>query len=215
MKLSLAQLSLWLRWIALTTIGGVSGLLITMILPLDSLFFIGSYTLASVLACMGQWLLLDKLINARKGWIATGLAGLITPIVLLMTATQLGALAGADNPLLRYLLTYLGVGIGGLLTGLLLGNLQRAAVLQRCLEETRGWTLATGLAWGFGWAIGTTIPGIDPPTANDPVRIIIGWLVSWIIIGAITGGMLLYLLPSKREQSVLAKKEIVQENKQS
>jgi len=96
--------------------------------------------------------------------------------------------------------------------GLLLGNLQRAAVLQRSLDQTKGWAVTTGLAWGLGWALGTAIPGIDPPTSNDPIRIILGWIVTWLIIGAITGALLLYLLPSRREEPAL---ETAQESKQS
>lgn len=212
MKLSLPQISLWLRWIALTTIGGTSGLLITMILPLGNLFFFVSYVAAAVLACTGQWLILDKQIKARKGWIATGLIGIIAPMLFLMSAAQLSALADAHNLFLRDLLAYLGVGIGALLVGLLLGNLQRAAVLQHCLNETKGWTLTTGLAWGLGWALGTAIPGIDPSTSGDPGRIILGWIVTWLIISAITGAMLLYLLPSRRVEPAL---EAAQESKQS
>jgi hypothetical protein len=185
-----------------------------MILPLDNLFFFASYLAAAVVACMGQWILLDKLIKAGKGWIATGLAGILAPILLLMPAAQLSMLADPHNVLMRNLLAYLGVGIGGLLVGLLLGTLQRATILQRCLTETKGWILATGLAWGIGWALGTAIPGIDPPGSDDPVRIILGWIVTWLIIGAITGAMLLYLLPSRREQAV-PELEAVQESKQS
>jgi hypothetical protein len=214
MKLSSSQIFLWLRWIALTAIGGISGLLITMFLLPSNLFFFASYIVAAVLACMGQWLLLDKLIKARKGWIATGLVGILAPILLLIPAAQLSALADPHNLLVRDLLTYLGVGIGGLLVGLLLGNLQKAAILQRCLTETKGWILATGLAWGFGWALGTAIPGIDPPTSNDPLHIIQGWVVTWLIIGAITGAQLLYLLPSRRKQPAPAL-EAAQESKQS
>lgn len=215
MQLTSSQIVLWLRWLALTVIGGTSGLLISMVLPLGNAFFLASYVLAAVVACMGQWILLDKLIQARKGWIATGLVGIIAPIVLLMSAAQLSALADPHNVLVRNLLAYFGVGIGGLLVGLLLGNLQRAAILQRCLERTRGWTTSTGIAWGLGWAFGTAIPGIDPPTSNDPARIILGWVVSWLIIGAITGGMLLYLLPSRREKLAVKSEEAIQESKVS
>jgi len=91
MKLSSSQILLWLRWTTLTAIGGTSGLLITMILPLGDLFFFASYTVSAVLAYTGQWILLDKLIHARKGWIATGLIGLIAPMLLLMSSTAFSA----------------------------------------------------------------------------------------------------------------------------
>lgn len=199
MKQPLPDTFRWFLWVILTAAGGILGLFITMITPMQAFFLVASYTLSAVLACTGQWLLLRSLIHMRAGWIATGLLGFITPPVLLMFAILLTNMPGPRN-----LFAYIGVGIGAALVGALIGLIQKTVHLSRYTTRARWWTWTTALAWGLGWAIGTAIPGIDPGTAGDPRLLLTGWLVTWLIIGAVTGAALLWLLQAPRNEVSLA-----------
>lgn len=139
-----------------------------------------------------QWVVLRERVPGAGRWVWASTAGLAV-------AGGVGGavvMAGANAKLGEggSLAAVVGYTLVGALGGAVTGMLQRP-VLRRQVSRSGWWVLASTVGWGLGMAVF----GIGEYASGafgimEAAGVLFGWLVPGVVLGAVTGGALVWLL---------------------
>ena len=183
----------WLQWVVASTVGMVVGF-IAGFLSLDLIYdVLGDWLIYNVLGdwldflFLGivpgigvgvlQWLVLRRRISGAGWW------------VLASAAAGYGILAGfigySESLSFGTLLRFTGVvALGGAVTGIL-----QWLVLRSQVSRAGWWVLASTVGWGLSVTVARAIPW-----GNDEMDALWALVVTGAVLGAVTGGALVWLL---------------------
>lgn len=172
---------LWWRWLIGTFIGWVVGVVVAIVLSylIVNLFYPKETNLIVGL-CMGAGVALAQKIAVRRSislagsWVWGAVAGIGIPFAVAVAIDELwfSAVEASD-----YWLVVLAV-VGGAFAGLL-----QARALRPHTAKAQRWVLASMVSWGLAWLASTVLGEA-------------GFLVGGIVLGAVSGGLFIWLLRS-------------------
>lgn len=179
----------WLLWVVASTVGMFVGLILTFFLY--SVYYAGlgfessfAYDMLATGFGIGigvgisQWLVLRRRVSHVGWWVLANTAAGF--------AIMLAGFAGYSEPLKSFseFLSFTGVIVlGGAVTGIF-----QWLILRRKVSKAGWWVLASTLGWGLGVTVARAFPwGIDN-YGIGPLA------VTAAVLGAITGGVLVWLL---------------------
>ncbi len=184
-----------LMWVFLSAMGWYFGLFGGFVAGIAPIELIGHTPLGEGLAVcvsaivlgavvgIAQWVVLRERVPGAGRWVWASIAGLAV-------AGGVGGavvVAGANvysRSLAAVVGTTLIVALGGAVTGML-----QRPVLRGQVSRSGWWVLASTVGWGLAMAV----VGIGGYAAGDPGEGF-GWFVSGPVLGAVTGGALVWLL---------------------
>ena len=184
-----------LVWVFLSAVGWFMGFVMGLLVGFAPIELIGQTPLGVGLAsCVTaivlgavvgifQWVILRERVPGAGRWVWASIAGFAV-------AGGVGGavvVAGA-NVYSRSLATVVGTTLIVALGGAVTGMLQRP-VLRGQVSRSGWWVLASTMGWGLGMAVS----GIGGYAAGDPGELF-GWFVGGPVLGAVTGGALVWLL---------------------
>jgi hypothetical protein len=144
---------------------------------------------------LGQWLLLRRFVAQSRWRLLTGVLGFffVYPYLLIYSFS---ALLTSGQSLIfgtqEFWKVSLSLGIMSLILGSLVGLLQGILVIRRLLW----WVIGSAIAWGVGYPLGEQFLASLLWHGSTPFPQAAIWLVvgtTWGIIGAITGGVLVWV----------------------
>ena len=193
-----------LMWVFLSAVGWFMGFVMGLLVGFAPIELIGQTPLGVMLAsCVHaivlgavvgifQWVVLRERVPGAGRWVWASTAGLAVAggvggaVVMAGANAELGE-GGSLAAVVGYTLV-------GALGGAVTGMLQRP-VLRGQVSRSGWWVLASTMGWGLGMAVF----GIGEYASGafgimEPAGVLFGWLVSGVVLGAVTGGALVWLL---------------------
>jgi hypothetical protein len=188
---SQAEWGFWLGWVVASTVGIILGLILGFGLGLtiggfDNEFGVLRTILGEFMfgAAIGfgvgilQWLVLRRRVSGVGWWVLASTAGLAG------ARGGAAALASGNSEVLgSYAWLVAAMALGGAVTGIL-----QWLVLRGKVSRAGWWVLASTVGWALGFAVmdaGAELVGVD---------CILGALLPGPVLGAVTGGALVWLL---------------------
>jgi hypothetical protein len=191
---------LWLLWAVLTTIGGVTGDVLSPWIKWDFFslpFFLSDFfSLPFSLVVLVQWLILARFVPRAHWWLLTSLLGVLY-VGVLKAVSFVGE--GAYFPPVRSLAFWdaaLWVGSVTFLLGGVVGLVQCFLVIRRSgasIKQCFRWVLTSAIAWGVGFPLRMLAVSIFWNTSGLAAGLPLGLLtvaVHWGAIGILTGASL-------------------------
>ncbi len=187
----------WLQWVLASTVGCFLGFLIVFILDMLTILIVEDVIESGVLvvllsssmlgAALGsvvsgmQWLVMRRHVSRAGRWVLASTAGFAVAVGggYGTAVVAFGYSVGVGEAFVRVGGTVV-VALGGVVTGILQWLVLRAQV-----SRAGWWVLASTVGWGLSMAV---------MVALGPYLAIFGGLVGGAVLGAITGGALVWLL---------------------
>ncbi len=187
MKQVFKKIIIWLLWIFLTILGFLASLLFIEIgFRQELLIFEGA--IGGAIVALPQSILISKFIQKGKLWI------FVTFIAWgLISGSKIGAI-GWVTPQTDFLLfrLFYGVILGGI-HGTWIGFCQWL-VLKEKIRSSWKWIFTTGITWSLALSSGWLIAAIFRSKINLYIGELVGLIVTWLIVGLMTGLALIVLL---------------------
>ncbi|MCK4742134.1 MAG: hypothetical protein KAS80_07615 [Anaerolineales bacterium] len=173
---------LWWAWVIATLIGWVGGVVVGIVLSYQVVnLFYPKETNLIIGLCVGAAVGLAQKIAVRRSvtlagsWVWGAAVGLGIPFVVAVVIDELW-LFGAAEASEGWLIV--SAVVGGAIAGLL-----QVRALRPHTPKAQWWVLASLVSWGLAWLTGIVIGGCWFP-------------VGGIVLGAVSGGLLMWLLRS-------------------
>ena len=188
---SFAGRDFWLRWVLLTVAGYFIGFFMGFVL---GHFLLGNIMIGSAIGAMVgfmQWLMLRYHIQRSGRWVLTNMAGLTVSLSLYAVAVFIWEIPFDLCRPYGVLGWAAAFGVGGALAGI-----WQQRILKNRLSKLNCWIPASAI----GWCLSIVGLGMLPTMSSGTflvmlLRNIIGpAAIAGIILGSITGGVLIYLL---------------------
>ena len=184
---------LWAGWTALTWLAFLLSLLLVEVGERSSAFWADGL-LGGGLVGLAQWRMLPAELRGGYRWVIASLLG--WGVLALSPVGAVGWIApDSPDPWLRGLLGIL-YGAGA---GLVLGGSQWAVLRRRVAQAWRWIPLSAGI-WAVAIALGWLVGGHLRATSHLFVSEVIGLVVAWGIVAALTGLALVQLLAESQQR---------------
>jgi hypothetical protein len=197
-------------WILCTAAGGALGNAIAGLVP--TLLLLTLPTLSSIIVGIAQGWVVPRLgINARRWLLVTALASIlgwvVGSIALVAGSGILSALdlmvTGMSSASVAARSATMGL-MGGMLAGAIVGYAQRS-LLPIAPRHRPGWIITSAIGWAVGsaiqfaciglWAAEAPFPALTGATMLPlPIFLALAGACGWLITGAVTGGVLHWLV---------------------
>ena len=186
-------IKLWAGWTVLTWLAFLLSLLLVEVGEKSDVFWADSL-LGGGLVGLAQWRVLPAYLRGDHHWIIASLLG--WGVLTLSPVGAIGWIA-SDSPDL-WLRGMTGV-LYGACAGLVLGISQWAAIRHRVAKAWRWIPLSAGV-WAVAIALGWLVGGHLRATSHLFVSEVIGLIVTWGMVAALTGLALVQLLAGSQQR---------------